>query len=472
MWPGLHERSTTTGKTTHRFASEEDSMIQDGFPSVPMRPDDAGAPPSPWRRWRASLSWSWGGLAASLPWRRMAGERSGRPARRPRRWRRVVATVLLLALLCSQANAIVDSPVGAWGADYARALLGPRLTAQIESYYFGFTDNLERLRVQLFGAPQTDPYGKAQGTPLPTEVPASRHGPPPLMSLPPIQLRLAPGLPGEGQWIADGLPNPTYRGWPVPIAKTFLRPDPDRPYALVTLAAIDLRQVSLHIVDGTSEPAAGGPGIIAPPDRTANLLLAAFNGGFKAADGHFGLATGGHVYLPAQFGAATLALYADGSVRMGAWGSPDVPMANLIAYRQNGVPLIVDGVINPTAQTQGYSWGAPILANIYTWRSAVALTSSGVLLYAAGSSVSAETMAQALVRAGAEQAMELDINPVWVRFETYSGSGTSLVAHPLRKGMYGGPTQFLVPYARDFLYVTRREPSTWAVPSSGHVAGG
>lgn len=430
-------------------------------------------PPSRLRRWRASLSWLWGGLAVSFPWRRRAVfERDGHATRRPRRWRRVVAVVLVLAVLCSQTGAIVDSPVGAWGADTLRELLGPRLTAQFESYYFGVTDNLERLRVYLFGAPQTDPYGNTSGTPLlPSNLPYSHRGPPPLMPLPPIQLRLAPALPGEGVWTADGLPVPTHPYWPVPMAKTYLRPDPDRPYAVVTLAAIDLRQVSLHIVDGTSQPAAGGTGVVAPEDRTADLLLAAFNGGFKAADGHFGLATGGHVYLPPQPGAATLALYADGTVRMGAWGSAELPTANLVAYRQNSAPLIVDGVINPTAQTLGYSWGAPILANIYTWRSAVALTSSGVLLYAAGSSVSAETMAQALVRAGAQQAMELDINPVWVRFETFTGSGTSLVAHPLRKDMHGGPTQFLVPYDRDFFYVTRFEPPAWLATSSRGAGG-
>jgi hypothetical protein len=171
--------------------------------------------------------------------------------------------------------------------------------------------------------------------------------------------------------------------------------------------------------------------------------------------------TDGRTYLPPQPGAATLALYEDGTVRLGAWSSAGVPRAGLVAYRQNGDLLIENGQINPTAFTNGYAWGAPFLAHIYTWRSALALTPSGVLLYAAGDAVSAGTLALALLRAGAAQAMQLDINPQWVRFETYARAGVTLVATKLRLDMQGGDQQFLVPYERDFFYVLRRRPAAW-----------
>jgi hypothetical protein len=70
-------------------------------------------------------------------------------------------------------------------------------------------------------------------------------------------------------------------------------------------------------------------------------------------------------------------------------------------------------------------------------------------------------MAKALVAAGATQAMEMDINPVWVRFNTYSLSGGTLTANKLRTDMYGANNQYLVPYSRDFVYITRVIPSDW-----------
>lgn len=401
------------------------------------------------------------------------------PAERARRRQRRIVTWLAVLALLLLANPIINSPVGAWGADVLRATLGPRLTAQIESYYFDVTDAVNRLKAHVFGGPKSAPFIAPKGTVLPTSgtTPATvaiphRKYVPGLMVLPQIVPIISPSLEGEGQWTNGGLPGPTNALWPVPMAKTFIRPDPSRPYAIVMVVAIDLRQVQLHLVDGTQEPAHGGPGVVAAPDRAASALLAAFNGGFKASDGHFGLMIAGHIYLPPQPGAATLALYADGSVRLGKWGSPAIPTANLIAYRQNGAMLIDQGQVNPSAYTEGYAWGAPILANIYTWRSAIALTSSGVLLYAAGNDVSAATLAKALVAVGAKQAMELDINPVWVRFNTYALSHGTLVAEKLRSDMQGWNNQFLVPYARDFIYVTRVGPTEWATSNTNKGAGG
>src|SRR5579859_1850821 len=72
MWPGSDKRSSTTLDATRRFASEGDGMNRAGFAGVPTPPEYTGMPPSRLRRWRASLSWLWGGLAVSLPWRRRA----------------------------------------------------------------------------------------------------------------------------------------------------------------------------------------------------------------------------------------------------------------------------------------------------------------------------------------------------------------------------------------------------------------
>jgi hypothetical protein len=401
------------------------------------------------------------GALVRWPHRKPRHRRDGR-----RRVRRVVTVLVLLAMVIAS-GPVVNSPIGARGADLLRAVLGPRLTAQVESYFFGATDALSRLRAHVFHTHGTAPWAASHSAALPIEQPSGPvvSGRPrlvQLMPLPTVKTVITPALPDEGVWITSGLPAPGNRGWPVPMAKTYLRPDPDRPYAVVMLVAIDLRQAALHLVDGTSDPAAGGPGVIPADDQSPDALLAAFNGGFKAADGHYGLMTNGHTYLPPQPHAATLALYDVGTVRIGEWGTDAIPTEGLVAYRQNGAPLIVNGRVNPTAATDGYSWGAPILANIYTWRSALALTRDGVLLYAAGNAISADTLARALVAAGADQAMELDINPVWVRCMTYQSDHRTLTARKLRDDMYGNSNQFLVPYERDFIYVTRLAPP-WPV---------
>jgi hypothetical protein len=403
------------------------------------------------------------GALVRWPNRKPRHRRDGR-----RRIRRTVTVVVLLAVLIGS-GPLINSPIGAKGADLLRAVLGPRLTAQIESYYFGATDALTRLRTQVFHNHGAAPWAVSHTSALPvgqTPSTSGRTNSARLMVLPTVRTVITPKLPDEGVWISSGLPAPATRGWPVPMAKTYIRPDPDRPYAVVMLVAIDLRQAQLHLVDGTAEPAYGGPGVIPAADQSTALLLGAFNGGFKAADGHYGLMVNGHTYLPAQPRAATLALYHDNTVRIGEWGTDAIPTAGMVAFRQNGAPLIVNGEVNPTAASDGWAWGAPILANIYTWRSALAITDTGVLLYAAGNAVSASTLARALVAAGAEQAMELDINPVWVRCMTYQADHSTLTARKLRDDMYGNSNQFLVPYERDFIYVTRVAPAGWPTTTS------
>jgi len=279
------------------------------------------------------------------------------------------------------------------------------------------------------------------------------------MQLPPMSPIVAPALPGEGIWTTAGLPGPDALP---PLAKAFIRPDAARPYALVTLLQVDLRVARLHIVAGTAQP--GGPrglagaGVIPRVDWSQDRLLATFNGGFKYADGAYGLMSGGTVYVPPVWGAATVALTSAGHVIMGSWGlDRRLTGANggLTAWRQNGALLIDHGRIAPLTQ-DGAAWGLTILNRAYTWRSGIGLTRHGTLLYAAGDALSAATLAQALRAAGAVTALQLDINPFWVRAFTYGRDAAGqLVAAPLNPGMYGTGRDYLTGDARDFFYMTR-----------------
>lgn len=119
-----------------------------------------------------------------------------------------------------------------------------------------------------------------------------------------------------------------------------------------------------------------GTGVIPSADQNGNSLLAVLNGGFKYADGQYGMAAQGVVYVPPQPGAATLAVTKEGRVLLGAWGADPLltkTNADLAAWRQNGALLINNGVINPLTQ-DGAAWGGTILNRAYTWRSGIGIT--------------------------------------------------------------------------------------------------
>jgi len=272
---------------------------------------------------------------------------------------------------------------------------------------------------------------------------------------------LTPVLPGEGIWTTAGLPAPGPTTL-VPVVKTFIRPDPTRPYALATILQFDLRVTRIHMVAGAAQP--GGPrgmpggGAIPATEWQGTRLLAAVNGGFKYADGAYGMMAGGTVYVPPVWGAATIALTRSGRVIMGSWGlDRRLTGANsaLTAWRQNGALLVDHGRIAPVTQ-DGAAWGLTILNNVYTWRSGIGLTRHGTFLYVAGNALSAVTLAQALRAAGATTAMQLDINPFWVRAFTYTRDTTGqLIATRLDPAMQGSGGEYLSGDARDFFYVTR-----------------
>ena len=272
---------------------------------------------------------------------------------------------------------------------------------------------------------------------------------------------LTPALPGEGIWTTAGLPAPGPTTL-VPVVKTFIRPDPTRPYALATILQFDLRVTRIHMVAGTAQP--GGPrgmpggGAIPGTEWQGTRLLAAVNGGFKYADGAYGMMAGGTVYVPPVWAAATIALTRSGRAIMGSWGlDRRLTGANsaLTAWRQNGALLVDHGRIASVTQ-DGAAWGLTILNNVYTWRSGIGLTRHGTFLYVAGNALSAVTLAQALRDAGATTAMQLDINPFWVRAFTYTRDTTGqLIATRLDPAMQGSGGEYLSGNARDFFYVTR-----------------
>lgn len=378
------------------------------------------------------------------------------PTRPPRRHSWLRSLVLFFVLLCILAGASLYArpDLVPQAVDLARAVFGAQAVAQVESWVFQAQDSVRQARYHATGSTPTirwaAPSASQPAVSAPTAPPA-QPGPSaaPSGAAGPAALNWSPFMS-----TASGAPA---------LQRAIVTPDPTRPYVATALVRIDLRATQLHLVAGTQEPISSvrvaRPGSIPAADQRSGALLAAFNGGFKAANGAFGMGVGKTVLLPPTDGLATLAIYRDGSVRLGAWGSDITASPDLVAWRQN-CPLLLDGGL-PTGtadQEDPKLWGKTVHNVVATWRSGLGISADGrYLIYAAGDGLTISALANALASGGASRAMQLDINSWWVRFVTYTpGAGGHLVAQKLLTEMVGDARQFLAPDTRDFFYLTAR----------------
>ncbi len=371
----------------------------------------------------------------------------------------------------------VSPSTGAQVADLIRAAAGPQVTANIESVSFWIQDNLNQLAYQADGKkpgitldqqsaaqPTTQSAPVSQPTPQPTQTADQ----PTAVAQKPVFQRVAPAPstnvvttdPQIG-WQAYG---PNVNGQPV-MAQALLNLDPTRPYAGIALVRIDLSYLQLHMEPGFLEPSHASnvvnaiPNLGTIPPADMSHLIAAFNGGFKAVNGKYGMVVDGITLLPPYPGIATVAIYKDGHVQIGAWGQDLFPGdPNMIALRQNCPPILEAGQIDPRVYVDDASlWGNTIGNQSITWRTGLGITQDGrYLIYAVGNATSVSTIAQALQEAGAYNAMQLDINKHYAHFVTYESSGNHLTAVQLLNQMESDPTMYLVPHSRDFFYLTTR----------------
>ncbi len=358
-------------------------------------------------------------------------------------------------------------------ADTGRDIIGDENWAKVESYWFRFEDRVNKTRYRFLGG-DTNPFvlgveieyvprDEARtfyifvGPGLPAfGLTAEELAPTPLHLPTTIPLRETLEA-GEGVWTTAGLPRTTPTD--VLMAKTFVRPDKSRPYALVGVLLIDSRRIRLSMTGGTLDPGGDrgvrGPGVI-PADAQSKLLVA-WNGGFKGPHGSYGMLADGKEYRPMRAGLATICSYKDGSLKVGEWGLDLVASDTVAACRQNAVLLVKDGQVSKRTAEGNDTWGyvAVNSAEFITWRSAVGVTKDGSLLVAAGNSLSAATLASALWAAGAQTAMQLDINSPYVLLsEFYQQPDGTLRAERFMDNMPDSPARFLKTQERDFMWVT------------------
>ena len=275
----------------------------------------------------------------------------------------------------------------------------------------------------------------------------------------------------------------------------------------VYLVAFDMSQFDVGYELGTDHPALGwssrpsgagrhyqGPG---PDgfDRPAPLafngmlspdfydtVAATFTGGFKREHGawrfgdyagfhwgnHYGFMTHGVLFSRLWPNLATLYVLDDGSVHMGSWVEDDRDiLPRLVTARQNGVPLIEDGVPGDRVTSWGGgNWSGSAEANLRTLRGGACMrTVAGrqFLIYAYFSSATPSGMARTFQAYQCDYAMLLDMNSQELAYMAlYTRDGGDLQTRHLVSGMAGadpdGAARFVeAPDNRDFFYLVRRD---------------
>lgn len=297
----------------------------------------------------------------------------------------------------------------------------------------------------------------------PTASPARPPLPPPAPITPPGGTA---GAGGQGAWSPAGR---TVNGTTAVYETLLAAPGATKASGI---AWMDTHLLAARLYSGSKSPG-GGPYRYTAPIGPAEALslVAAFNGGFLMPAAHGGYYTEGRLVDPLVAGAASLVIYADGHVDVGAWGT-DVSMTpDVVAVRQNLIPLVAGGQPTAAAASADWqTWGATCGASSCVgpgieqqWRSGAGVTSNGALLYVAGPALDPLQLADLLVEAGAVRGMELDINPDWPIFAAYDpppgtaaapANGTALLM------TVRGPATFFDPsWGRDFITMSARPSS-------------
>ncbi len=344
-----------------------------------------------------------------------------------------------------------------WVVDTVRRLpfVGAAPIEWLEHKVFGAKDWVERLAYRIRGARDRKEEGAetrrelagtsgAQGSVLAGQGQLALRALPPSVGWPPASLTalITPALDGEGAWVpVTSEFVQKYPNAPPAFVQTYLRADPERPFAKMYITLWDARQVQLNIAMGTREPESAtgetGSGLVPRTEATMRRLVGGFNGGFQAMHGEFGMMAEGRVYIPPKPWAATVAVYQDGRVALGAWPGPaldarghpvgeydearatrEIP-ADMISMRQNLSSVVEGDRFNPWER---WWWGAaPVGATeqTFTHRSGLCLTSEGFLAFFWGGTMDADALGRGMLATRCVRGMHLDMNSRHTGFDFY-----------------------------------------------------
>ncbi|MGB9112496.1 MAG: phosphodiester glycosidase family protein [Acidimicrobiales bacterium] len=376
----------------------------------------------------------------------------------------LIPVVWLAVSYASWMLAPTSESFGARSAEWVRSLPGGNfIVDKAEHYYYGSKapkpggPQLKRLPSVGLSDPTTGQAHRVTTT-VTTTTPSAQTAPWP----PPIKPVFAHPLPGEGIWKPTG---PPVDGGP-PVLVTTYRPELEYPQIVAYVAWFDHSRTALAYYPGRYEPphaAVRGPMMV--PNDQRYRLLATFNAGFIYSDGTNGSADNGLVNEPLTDGNATLIGYRNGTVAIVKWSAGSHLGPNVAWARQSLAPIVWNGQLNPTLNTNPNSpqWGYTLGGVTQVWRTGVGIDRHGNLIFVVANDQTVISLAQILQHVGAVDAMEFDINPYWHTLITYTH------AHGLSPTMVEpqpnqSPDRYLVPDDRDFFAVYRRLPGPITVP--------
>jgi hypothetical protein len=249
------------------------------------------------------------------------------------------------------------------------------------------------------------------------------------------------------------------------LYRTIVHPDPERVYAELFVFALDLSAVRVHAVAGSIEPKSAEPrpdiarpGVIPESDR--EHLIAAFNGGFKAEHGQFGMMVDGKELLAPRRTSCTFAGLSDGSLRIGPWTALAAGAADYSFWRQAPGCMVEQGALHPgLSDVDSRRWGATLEGGTVIRRSAVGLSADRQTLFVGiSNSTTARALAMGMRHAGAADVAQLDVNFSYPRFLVYREQPEAgLVAIGAVKGQLFERDEYLGHAStRDFFYVTAK----------------
>jgi hypothetical protein len=352
----------------------------------------------------------------------------------------------------------------AWAVDTVRAWVGADTIEVLEYLAFKFTDRYRRATVSDDEAQEAirASLAPAQETARAAEAADPYRFDPPEdleeldLGWPPPDIEpqgLQEAMRDEGRWVPavddDFIVNEPSA--PATFVTTFLRTDAERPFSVVYLVAWDPRRVTLHPGGGSIEPKASdgetSGGLVPRDDAVLPRLVAAFNGGFQALHGEFGLMEDEKMYLPPKPWGGIWFLLRGGRAGVGTWPGPSEDVAlfeggpaydqdpngvaerrmeqwfrsqGVVSFRQNLTPLFGHGQVNPY---QRRWWGSSPRdlddPNPVTVRSSLCWTRYGHAVYFYGLSTNLDALVSAMEAAGCRYGLHLDMNGGNVGWEFY-----------------------------------------------------
>jgi len=357
-------------------------------------------------------------------------------------------------------------PLGHWAADVGRALLGPAAVASMEELALSVSDRFARAGYRLT---HRDP-GPAKTTlerpPAVDEATTTIHFPPAALPSPWPKPEA-----GEGHWVpfATDLMPAALSGGSAPLMRTFVRPDPERPYVRAELVAIDTTRLDLGLRAGYEDPRprTGPPGSGHVPDdpRVYSRIVATFNGAFKTTHGAYGMKAEDRVLVPPVAGAATLRIDSSGAVGLGTYRPEQGPtvaaqrLDEAPAYRQNLDLLLQGDQLLPTGRVD---WGDHLVGStVVAERSGLCVRTDGHLVYVWSQETTARTLARAMHMAGCVRGMHLDMNPGHSTFAAHrieSFQPLRTTGRLLSPAMHAKATRYVRWSPKDFFYLAHRDP--------------